>query len=548
MVKFIALSGTTDVTENFYVYETEKDLIVVDCGVGFPEPDMLGVDLVIPDFSYVIERKNKLRGILITHGHEDHIGALPFLIEKVRTPIFSTRLVAGFIGLKMQDYGVVNFKINVFDPERDSITLGDFRISPFRTSHSIPDSVGFVIDTPEGKIVHAADYKFDWTPVDNKPFDVSRLSLLCANGVLATLSDCLGATTPGYTESERKIESRIENIVSEAKGRVFFTTISSNISRIRQALNVAAKTGRKVVIVGKSIDSKVKVANQLGYLDFPVRIEKSIKDLEKLPDNKAMVIISGSYGQPGSSLYRLALGEHDRLKLKEGDVVIFSSDPAPPGSKANVDFVVDRLIENGALVHYYDIQEDLHVSGHGSQEDIKLLLSLTKPKFVIPIGGTIRHMRAFSDLAQSVGIKKDAVFELKEGESVVFENGNAVKGGRVETRNVLVDGLGIGDVGDVVLRDRNVLAREGVVIILLQFDSSKKRLINRPEVISRGFVFEKRQKRLLEKAASGFLVFLKDRVDLDRKSLKALAIDFFERYFFEKTGRRPMVLPLVVEI
>jgi len=548
MVRFIALSGTTDVTENFYVYETERDLIVVDCGVGFPEPDMLGVDLVIPDFSYVRERKNKLRGIIITHGHEDHIGALPFLLSEVKAPIFSTKLVAGFIGLKMQDYGISDFKVNIFDPEKDTITLGDFKISPFRTSHSIPDSVGFVIDTPEGKMVHAADYKFDWTPVDGRPFDVSRLSLLCANGVLATLSDCLGSTSPGYTESEKNIEARIGNIVSGAKGRVFFTTISSNISRIRQALNVAAGTGRKVLILGKSIDLKVKVANQLGYLDLPVRLEKSIKNLENLPDDKVMIIVSGSYGQPGSSLYRLALGEYDLLKLKEGDVVIFSSDPAPPGSKANVDFVVDRLIEKGAVVHYYDIQEDLHVSGHGSQEDIKLLLSLTKPKFAIPIGGTIRHMRAFSDLAQSVGISKNSVFELYEGESVEFKDGRAVKGARFETRSVLVDGLGIGDVGEVVLRDRNVLAREGVVIILLQFDRSKKRMANQPEIISRGFVFERKQKRLLEKASSDFSFFLKRKVALDRKSLRDLAVDFFERYFFEKTGRRPMVLPLVVEV
>lgn len=548
MVKFIALSGTTDVTENFYVYETDRDLIIVDCGVGFPEPDMLGVDLVIPDFSYVQERKNKLRGIVITHGHEDHIGALPFLLSQVNAPIFSTKLVAGFIGLKMNDYGISRYKINVFDPEKDSISLGDFRITPFRISHSVPDSVGFVIDTPEGKIVHAADYKFDWTPVDGRPFDVSRLSLLCANGVLATLSDCLGSTTPGYTESEKYIESRIEEIVSKSKGRVFFTTISSNISRMKQALNVAAKTGRKVAILGKSIDSKVKVASQLGYLDLPLKLEKSVKNLERLPDDEVMIIISGSYGQPGSSLYRLASGEHDLLKIKEGDVVIFSSDPAPPGSKANVDFVVDQLIEKGAIVHYYDIQEDLHVSGHGSQEDIKLLLALTKPRFAIPIGGTIRHMRAFSDLAQSVGISKNCVFELHEGESVEFKDGRAVKGSKVETRSILVDGLGIGDVGEVVLRDRNVLAHEGVVIILLQLDQSKKTLITRPEIISRGFVFEKKQKGFLDRASFDFSVFLKGRMNLDRKSLRDLAIDFFERYFFEKTGRRPMVLPLVVEV
>src|SRR3990167_3843357 len=383
MLKFIALSGTTDVTQNLYIYENENDLIVVDCGVGFPEPEMYGVDLIIPDFTYVKENKNKLRGILVTHGHEDHLGALPFLIPEVNAPIYATKLTAGFIEDKFKDYGIKNIKVNVIDPVKDSITLGSFTATPFRVSHSVPDAVGYAIDTPEGKIFHVPDYKFDWTPVDGRPFDVSKVSSLASEGTLAVASDCLGATTPGYTESEKAIEGRIEAIASKVGGKVFFTTISSNISRMQQALNVAVKLGRRVAFVGRSIESKAEIARNLGYLRYPGNAVVSIKQATKLPKDKVMYIISGCYGQAGSNLYRVALGEHDRISAAAGDVVIFSGDPAPPGTKNSVDFVVDKLIEANVEVHYYDIQEDLHVSGHGSQEDIKTLFAVLKPKYFV---------------------------------------------------------------------------------------------------------------------------------------------------------------------
>jgi ribonuclease J len=548
MIRFIALSGTTEVTENFYVYESDNDMIIVDCGVGFPEPEMFGVDLVIPDFSYIRKNKSKLRGILITHGHEDHIGALPFLLSEIKAPVFSTKLVAGFIEEKLQDYGMKGIKINVFDPERDVISLGVFKITPFRISHSVPDGVGFAIDTPEGKLFHVADYKFDWTPVDGRPFDIAKLALLASGGALAVASDCLGSTSPGYTESEKGIQERIEKIFLGKKGRIFFTTISSNISRIQQAVNVALKMGRKVSIVGRSIDSKAKISQSLGYLNLPSQLIVNPRKAMSLPRDQIMFIISGSYGQPGSALYRVALGEHDFLKIDEGDVVVFSSDPAPPGSKANVDFLVDKLIEAEAEVHYYDIQEDLHVSGHGSQEDIKLLLSVTKPKYAIPIGGTVRHMRAFSNLAGDIGIKRENVFELRPGDSVNFLNQVAKKGNKVEVKNILVDGLGVGDVGQAVLRDRNVLAREGVVIVLLQFDEAKGQLVSKPEIISRGFVFDKKSRGFLEKSASELEGFLKGKKNLDRRMVKNLSADFLERHFYKEIGRRPMILPVVAEI
>ncbi|MFH1971002.1 MAG: ribonuclease J [Patescibacteria group bacterium] len=547
-LKFIALSGTTNVTENLYVYEYGNDIIVIDCGVGFPESDMYGVDLVIPDFTYLSENSHKIRAILISHGHEDHFGALPFLPEKIKAPIYATKLVVGFIEDKLEDYKIRGKKVNVFDPEKDVLSFGLFKVTPFRTSHSVPDGVGFAIDTPEGRIFHVSDYKFDWTPVDGRPFDVSKVALLASGKPLALVSDSLGSTNPGYTESEKEIEKRMEEIVRGAKKKVYFTTISSNISRMKQALNVASKLGRKVVFIGRSIERKAEIARELGYLSYPNNLVITVKQSNKIPENQIMYIISGSYGQPGSALYRVSLGEHDYLSVTEGDVVIFSSDPAPPGSKGNVDSVVDKLIEKKVDVHYYDMQEDLHVSGHGSQKDIEMLFSLVRPKYLIPIGGTIRHMHSYSLIAQNMGYLEQNVFGLGAGEIVEFSQGNAKITGKIHIKNVLVDGLGIGDVGKVVLRDRRVLAKEGIAIVLLQLDKYGGKLIDTPEIISRGFVFEKQEKQFLSKAASILKQRIEKRNRVDAKLLREITTDFLERYFFEEIGRRPMVLPVVVEV
>jgi ribonuclease J len=550
VLKFIAISGTTGVTENLYLYEYENDMIMVDCGVGFPEPEMYGVDLVIPDFTYVKQNINKLRGILISHAHEDHLGALPFLFKnlEVKVPIYSTKLVAGFIEDKFLDYKNLNPKINVFDPERDTISLGNFRVTPFRVSHSVPDGVGFAIDTPEGKIFHVPDYKFDWTPVDGRPFDVAKLSSLASEGTLALVSDSLGATTPGYTESEKEIEGRIEEIFRKSKGQIFFTTISSNISRMQQALNVALRLGRKAVFVGRSIDRKAAIAKELGYLHYPGDLVIPLRKVHKNPNQKLVYIISGSYGQPGSALYRLALGEHEQLKVTKADVVVFSSDPAPPGSKTNIDFVVDKLIEADIDVHYYDLQEDLHVSGHGSIKDIEMLFALTNPKYFVPIGGTVRHMRAYGIIAQSMGAPIQNVLELNPGAVVEFKNGNARLAGKIPVRNVLVDGLGIGDVGSVVLRDRQILAKDGIAIAMIQLDRNEGTLISEPEVISRGFVYEGKNKRFLDQAGETLGKHLGDRKRLDAKLIRDETVNFLEKFFYEKIGRRPMILPVVIEV
>lgn len=547
-LKFIAMSGTIGVTENFYIYEYGQDMIVVDCGVGFPDPDMFGVDLVIPDMSYITENAHKLRGIVITHGHEDHLGAIPFLLDKVNVPVYATPLTAGFIKDKLDDYGVTHYQVNTIDADKDVIKLGVFKLTPFRVTHSVPDTAGFAIDTPEGLVMHVSDYKFDWTPVTGKPFDVSKAASLASQGVLMLASDCLGSTSPGYTVSEREIEGRIEQIVDKAQNQVFFTTISSNISRMQQAINVAEKAGRQVCLIGRSIVTKAEIAKNLGYLNYSNKTVISPKHAGKLLKNKILYIISGSYGQPGSALYRVAMSDHPFLKIEENDTIIFSGDPAPPGSKTNVDFLVDRFLELNTDVHYYDMQEDLHVSGHGSRQDIFMLFGIIKPKYYVPIGGTIRHMRAYKKMAMEMGATSSEVMELMPGDGVEYVSGNANKLKRLRVESVLVDGLGVGDVGNVVLRDRKKLSQDGIAIVIIQMDANGEKLIADPEIISRGFVFEKNTKDFLNKSGKMLGKKLLSKRVINAQQLKTETVDILERFFYAKTGRRPMVLPVVVEV
>ena len=381
-LRFIAISGTIDVTENLYVYEyvPEKgpaELIVVDCGVGFPEEAAFGVDLVVPDFSYLVKNKEKIKGVFISHAHEDHFGALPFLLDQLPdVSIYSAKLVAGFIEDKLVDYGIRGKKVNIIDPEGAPTTVGSFIVDAFRITHSVPDSLGFCISTPIGRFFHVPDYKFDWTPVDGKPFDVAKASTLAKGGVIAMASDSLGATTEGYTMSEAELERNIGNIFKEAKGRIFVTTISSNISRMQQVIDIAKAQGRKVILVGRSIEKKVAIARELGNIRYDDKDVIPDRSAKSLPPEKVVYIISGCYGQIGSALYRIATDDHKFLKIQPNDMVVFSADPAPPGTHFSTNYVVDSLIERGAEVHYYDTQEDLHVSGHGSQNDIHMLLAL----------------------------------------------------------------------------------------------------------------------------------------------------------------------------
>lgn len=555
-LKFIAISGTIDVTENLYVYEYvsasgQAEIIVLDCGVGFPEEATFGVDLVVPDFSYLVKNKEKIKGVFISHAHEDHFGAVPFLLDVLPdVKIWSAKLVAGFIEDKLLDYGIKGKKINIIDPEGEAVVVGSFMVDAFRITHSVPDSLGFSITTPVGRAFHVPDYKFDWTPVDGKPFDIAKAAQLAKGGVIFMASDSLGATSEGYTQSEVDIEKNIAAIIKEAKSRIFFTTISSNISRMQQAINICSSLGRKVVFIGRSIERKAEIARSLGHLSYDNNAVTTVKQSKSLPPEKILYIISGCYGQVGSALYRVATDEHQFLKAFPGDVVIFSADPAPPGTGTTTNYVVDNLIGRGAEVHYYDTQEDLHVSGHGSQKDIEMLLALVRPKYLIPIGGTIRHNRLYNTLAQRMGWEKEQTLELKHGDVAEFTRDGKVKPGEhIPVKSLLVDGLGLGDVGEVVLSDRKTLAKEGVVIVVMQVDKASGNLIGEPELISRGFVFMKENKSFLERAGNAVANEIRARSKRkEGRELKHLTVEFLERFFFDETGRRPMILPVVVEV
>ncbi len=551
-LKFIALSGTVSVTENLYVYESENRMMVIDCGVGFPDLEMHGVDLVIPDFSYIVKNKNKLAGIVVSQGHEDHIGAIPFLLKEVKAEIWAAPLVAGFLKDKLDEFGIKNYKINTFQPESASFEVGPFRLQPFRVSHSVPDSCGFAIDTPEGRIFHVPEHKFDQRPADGRPFDIERAKMLAnEKSVLFLASDCLGSNKPGFTEGEAEIEGNMEGIMRNATHAIFATAISSNIGRFQQMINIAQRLDRKVILVGRSIQKKIEIAYELGCINIPHNLIISYGDSRRFKRNELLYIVSGCYGQVGSSLYRISLGEHDRVEISEGDMMVFSADPAPPYTKESEDFVIDNLIDKGVDVHYYDLHEGLddgiYVSGHGGQGDITELFKIVNPKYFIPIGGEIRYMKSYLDLAVKFGADPKNVFRLKPGDNVVFENGNARLGEKVSTKKVLVHGLGIGDVGKVVLGDRAILGNEGVAVVIFKLGHDKK-LLSNPEIVSRGFVFERINKKLLTEAERRLAIQVRKKGKFDKSSLSEISMNYLSNFFFQKIGRRPMILPVVVEV
>lgn len=546
-LKFIALSGTISVTENLYVYEAAGKMVVVDCGVGFPDLEMPGVDLVLPDFSYILKNKDKLAGVVVSQGHEDHIGALPFLLREVSVPIWSPPLVTEFLKDKFDEYGVERVRINTFNPDNSEFQVGPFTFHPFRVTHSVPDSCGFAIDTPEGRVFHVPEHKMDQNPVVGKGIDVERIKSLAGGGALCLASDCLGANKPGFTEGEAHLEENIYKVASGVKEALFMTAISSNIGRFQQMINVSMRLGRKVVYVGRSIQKKAEKAYELGYLQYPKDLVISLDESYELPKNKLSYIVSGCYGQVGSSLYRLAEGKHERLEVGANDMVIFSADPAPPYSKESEDYVIDKLIDKGVDVHYYELNEGLYVSGHGSQEDITALFNLIKPKYFVPIGGAVRFMHAYKKLVIRNGSDEKNVFILKPGDNVDFSGGRAGQGGRIQSKKVLVHGLGIGDIGRVVLGDRTVLGQEGFVVVLMKAGKDK-RMIGNPEIISRGFVFEKTEKDLLIKAQNSLKARIVKNGKIERKAAQREARTFLEKFFFQETGRHPMIVPIIVEI
>lgn len=535
-------------TKNMYVYEYGDDIIIVDCGVGFPDEAMPGVDLVIPDISYLRDKVNKIKGIIITHGHEDHIGGLPYIWPQLQVPIYTQRLTAGFIRAKFTEHNLPKNKI--FDVKIDQrLDLGNFRVSFYQVSHSIPDSTGVVIRTPQGLIIHQADFKIDWTPVSGQVTDVGKVAQLGYEGVLLLLIDCLRVEKPGFNKSERSIEDSFEKASLETPGKLLITMTSSNVSRMQQAINVAQRLGRKVAIVGRSFEKNFQVARDLGYLSVPPGIIVAPDAISSFAPQKLLILIAGSQGQSDSSLARAANEEHKNVKLKEGDSVIFSADPIPSTESAQ-NALIDSLSQLGVNVYYSAVLSDLHVSGHAALEELRLMVNLIKPKFLFPIGGTFKHMRAFSKMAQELDYNSKQVLDAEDGDILDVKDGNVKLDGKVDVQNVYVDGLGVGDIGHVILRERQKMSEEGVVVVVVSVDQHTGQLVSDIDMISRGFVFEEMAKGLMQDAKEVVKETLQKHTHktADWRFIRKSIEDTLEKFLFQATERRPLILTVVVEV
>ncbi|HLB51647.1 MAG TPA: ribonuclease J [Patescibacteria group bacterium] len=548
-LKIITLSGTESVTRNMTLYECGEDIIAVDCGVGFPDSEMYGVDVVIPDMTYLYENAHRVRGLFITHGHEDHIGSIPYLLRELNIPIYANKLVQGFIKEKLSDKFFKDIfektKFVLISPESEEVTVGCFKISAFRVNHSVPSSMGFAIRTPQGTVIHMADYKIDWTPVLDKPIDLATIAKLGDSGVLCLLSDCLGATTEGFSKTERSMDNTFSDLFEQGEGRqVLITTISSNISRMYQIIDSALKHQRKVVLAGRSIHQSVSVAKQLGYLPFDEVVYVNESGSSDFAQKDLVYIIAGCYGQQGSALDRLSRSENENISLEDNAMVVFSADPNPPGVAEAVERMMDNLTLAGAEVIYSKIQENLHVSGHGTRGDLITVAAIAKPKYFIPIGGTVTKMRAYRNLVGTLGVQKGQVFELLEGESVVFENGRAKKGGKLELKPVFVDGSGVGDIGPVVMKDREQLSSDGVFVVVIPTNKEGNKVVGSVDVITRGFVYVKESKALMGKSrdvVNKVLDKYKDNID-DWGNVKRKIERETARFLFKETGRKPLII------
>jgi len=547
-LKIIPLGGLSEIGKNMMVMEYEDDIIIIDAGLMFPEEEMLGIDLVIPDISYLLEKQGKIRGIIITHGHEDHIGALPYLLPQLNAPIYSTRLTQGLISVKLRERkALAEAKLKIIPPGGE-ITLGKFKVEFFPVCHSIPDSVGLIIHTPLGTIVHSGDFKLDYTPVSGKPTDLSRLAQLGAQGVLLLLSDSTYTELPGYTPSERVVGEALDHIMAEAPGRVIVTTFSSLVSRIQQVIDAAAKYQRRVFIVGRSMSDTVRMALELGYLNAPAGILARLDELKGMPRNKVVFITTGSQGEPTSALVRMANRDHRQVHILRGDTVVISATPIP-GNESLVNRTIDNLFKQGAQVLYGKVAQ-VHVHGHGSQEELKLLLNLVKPKFFMPIHGEYRHLSMHAKLAQSIGIPRENTFVLEDGDVLELNPQMAKLTGKIASGNVYVDGLSVGDVGSVILRDRKMLSKDGIVVVIITVNKQTGKLVGRPDIVSRGFVDTRESKDMLDES--------RDLVarTLDHSGVRPAEWSFIyskvrdtlNRFYYDQTKRRPMVLPFMVKV
>ena len=558
-LRCIPLGGLGEIGRNLMVLEYERDIVIIDVGVMFPENEMLGVDLVIPDVSYLLDKVDRIRGIIITHGHEDHTGSLPYVLPQLNfPPVWATTLTAGLISVKLKEHRQTDkVKINIITPG-EAVTFGRLRAEFFRVCHSIPDGVGVALHTPVGLIVHTGDFKFDYTPVDRRQTDFAKLAELGSKGVLCLFADSTNADRPGYTPSERVVGEALDTLIGRARGRVIITTFASLISRIQQIIDTAAKYERKVGVVGRSMVQNVTIAQELGYLTAPPGVllkPDEIGQLKQLPPQQAVVITTGSQGEPTSALTRMANRDHRQIEIVPGDTVIMSAG-AIPGNEELVSRTIDNLFRLGANV-FWGHDTEVHVSGHASQEELKLMLSLVRPQYFVPIHGEYRHLILHARLAQSLGVPSQRIFVIEDGEVLELSAESAEVAEHVSAGYVFVDGLGVGDVGQVVLRDRQALAQDGILIVTITVDRHTGLPVAGPDIVSRGFVYVRENEELVDKARAQVQLALQsspavskdgEARQVDWQYVKNKIRDVLARFVYEQTRRRPMILPLVMEV
>ncbi len=543
LLRIIPLGGVGQIGKNMTVFEYDGQLLIVDCGLMFPESDMPGIDIVIPDMNYVFERRDRVRAIVVTHGHEDHIGALPYLMQQVQAPIYATRLTLGLIEVRLREFHRTDVELHPITPA-DVLDLAPFTVEFFHVCHSIPDGVGLGITTPVGLVVHSGDFKFDQTPVDGQLTDFARLAALGGRGVLVLLSDSTNAETDGQTPSEQVVAETFDRIFAQARGRIIVATFASNISRIQQVVDMARKYRRRVGIVGRSMLSYAKKAAELGYLDISPDELLTPQQMNNLPPHQVAIACTGSQGEPTSALVRMALGEHRQVNIRPGDSVIVSS-TAIPGNEELVNRTLNNLFRAGAEVYYHE-RARVHVSGHASREEHKLMLNLVRPRFFVPLHGEYRHLVLHARMAQEVGIPPENIFIVESGQVLEFGPDWGRVNGRVSEGHVLVDGLGVGDVGNVVLRDRHLLSRDGFVVVVLAVDADTGEVLEGPDIITRGFVYIREAGDLIEEAAQQVLRALEHGGP--KAALNAKIKDSLSEFLYNQTRRRPMILPVVMEV
>lgn len=547
-LQIIPLGGLGEIGKNMMAVKYQETIVVIDAGLMFPEDELLGIDVVIPDITYLTENQDKVKAILLTHGHEDHVGALPYVLREINPPVYGSKLTLGIVEGKLKEHNLDNLQMNIVRP-RDKVKIGPFEVEFFRVSHSIPDSMGLAIHTPLGIIFHTGDFKLDQTPVDGQVVDFRKMAELGEKGVLVMLSDSTNADRSGFTMSEKVVGNTFDEMFGKCNGRIIITTFASNVHRIQQVISTAERYGRKVAVIGRSMINNVKISSQLGYLDIPEGIFIEMEEINNYPPEEIVIVTTGSQGEPMSALTRMATADHRWVGIQEGDTVIISANPIP-GNEKLVAKTVDLLFKQGAEV-IYERSAEVHVSGHAAQEELKIVLNLIKPKYFIPVHGEYRHLMKHAKLAESLGIPRSRIFVAENGQIIEIGRKKASIVGKVTAGKVLVDGFGVGDVGNIVLRDRKQLSQDGIMIVVVTINKENAEVVAGPDIVTRGFVYVRESEQLIENAKAK----VREALDLcARKNITEWAViksqirEKLGKHLYEKTGRRPMILPIIMEV